>query len=296
MNEIKWINKNCDNLSGKRVVVTGATGGLGREICFFLAHLQADITIACRNKILAEQLIYEIKQKYSSANIDFVELDLNNIKSVKNCINNLKKYKGIDVLINNAGVYNVPVKKMESGFNNIFQINFAYTYYFTKELLYELEKNDDSICITVSSIAYKYSKINEKDIDHSSRKRASKIYGNSKRFLMLSLYELFKNSKVNMSIVHPGITLTNMTSHYPKFINWLIKIGVKLLFANPRKASLNILYGTNHATKYHEWIGPRVFGIWGRPKISKVKSCSIEETNKIFEIAERIYNKINNKK
>lgn len=292
MNIKKWIKNNCQNLYGKKVVLTGATGGIGKEVSFLLSELNAHLILACRNIELAEKLAKEIKMVHQNAKVDFVELDLCNIQSVKNCINNLKKYKGIDILINNAGVYNVPLNKLESGYNNIFEINFVNTYYFTKQLLPELEKKKDAVCITLGSIAHNYAKIDENDIDFSSKRKASLVYGNSKRFLMFSLYELFKDKKVNLSIVHPGITLTNMTSHYHKAINWLVKIGVKLLFPNPKKASLNILYGINHYTVYHEWIGPSLFNIWGKPKIKKLKTCSKKESNIIFQIAEKIYKNI----
>ena len=288
----KWLNKNCHNLKGKRVVVTGATGGLGREICDYLARLEADITLACRNKSLADGLAEDLKTKYPNINVDFVSLDLSRLDSVKSCIEELKKYNGIDILINNAGVYNVPLKTLDSGYNNVFQINFVYTYYLTKQLLSELEKKENSSCITLGSVAHNYSQIDVEDIDFSTRKKSSKIYGNSKRYLMFSLYELFRTSKVNLAIVHPGVTLTNMTNHYPKAINWLVKIGIKLVFPTPKNATRSIIYGTNRATGYHEWIGPSVFNVWGRPKLSKLKTCSETESKQIFELAEKIYNAV----
>ena len=288
----KWLNKNCHNLKGKRVVVTGATGGLGREICDYLARLEADITLACRNKNLADGLAEDLKTKYPNINVDFVALDLSSLDSVKSCIEELKKYNGIDILINNAGVYNVPLKTLDSGYNNVFQINFVYTYYLTKQLLSELEKKENSTCITLGSVAHNYSQIDVEDIDFSTRKKSSKIYGNSKRYLMFSLYELFRTSKVNLAIVHPGVTLTNMTNHYPKAINWLVKIGIKLVFPTPKNATRSIIYGTNRATGYHEWIGPSVFNVWGSPKLSKLKTCSETESKQIFELAEKIYNAV----
>lgn len=291
----KWIKNNCEDLTNKRIVVTGATGGIGRELCFMLAELGADLTLVCRNYQKANQLIIDIKKEYNNIKIDFVELDLFNIKSVKKCINQLKKYNGIDILINNAGVYNIKVEKLDSGFNNIFQTNFLYTYYFTRQLLPELEKKNNSTCITISSIAHNYSKIDELDIDFSNRKKASKIYGNSKRFLMFSLYELFKNSSANLSIVHPGITLTNMTGHYPKIINWFVKFAIKILFPNPKKAALNILFGINNHTANNQWIGPSIFDIWGSPKVKNINTCSIEENEKILQITENLYYNIENK-
>lgn len=292
MNINKWLSKNTTSLKGKRVVITGATGGLGKELCFLLAKLDANITLLVRNEKLANKLKNELQEKYPTCNVDFVMLDLSNMQSVNCAIRKLKEYNGIDVLITNAGVYNVPLKKLETGFNNIFQINFVSPYYMIKELLPELQKKENSKCVVVGSIAHNYSKINEEDVDFSTNKKPSKIYGNSKRFLMFSLYELFKDIKnVSLSIVHPGITLTNMTNHYPKIINWLVKIGIKIIFASPKKAVLNLLLGVYTSCGYHEWIGPRLFNIWGKPKKQSLKTVSENESKKIFEISENIYNK-----
>lgn len=292
MKKNKWLEKNCNSLKGKRVVITGATGGLGEVICFMFAELQADITLACRNENKANTLKSKILATYPDTNIDFVHLDFNTLESVNNCIQALQKYEGIDILINNAGIYNVPLKKLDSGFNNVFQTNFVYPYYLTKKLLPELEKRENSTCIALGSVAHNYSKLDENDIDFSTRTKSSKIYGNSKRFLMFSLFELFKNCKVNLSIVHPGVTLTNMTNHYPKYINWLVKIGIKLVFPSPQKAVRSILYGTCHTPPTHNWIGPRIFNVWGNPHISELKTCDKEESKKIFTLAEQIYNNL----
>ncbi len=292
MNYTKWLSKNCPSVKGKRVVITGATGGLGSEICHYFAKLEANLTIACRNQKLANELISKLKLVQPNTNVDFVKLDLEDIDSVKSCLTFLKKYNGIDIFVNNAGVYNIPLKTLQNGYNNIFTINFVNTYYLTKQLLPELEKKPNSLCITLGSIAHNYSKIDLNDIDFSHRKKPSKIYGNSKRFLMFSFFELFKNSSVKLAIVHPGITLTKMTSHYPKAINWLIKPAVGLLFPNKKKAALCVLYALSHTPAHHEWIGPRLFNVWGKPKITKLKTCKPDEADNITTLAEKIYNDI----
>ncbi len=296
MNIQKWLNKNTNNLKNKRVVITGATGGLGKQLCFYLAYLNANITLAVRSESSANKLISEIKEKYPNANLEFIPLNLESFESVNNFISQIKKYNGIDVLINNAGIYNVPIKKLEHGYNNVFAVNFVYPYYIIKKLLPELEKKENSVCLAVSSIAHNYSKIDLNDIDFSTRKKASKIYGNSKRFLTYSLIELFKNQKVNLSIVHPGITLTNMTNHYPKLINPIVKIGIKLLFPSPQKATLNLVYGIFNPQKDCFWTGPKLFNIWGKPKIKKLKTATKQEQKQIFEFAEEIYCDLNKTK
>ncbi len=290
MNIKKYIQKNCSSLKNKHVVITGATGGLGKEICLMLASLNANITLACRNKSLADSLAATLKQVNPNITVNFIPLNLQDLQSVNNCIKEIKKLNGIDILINNAGVYNVPITKTELGYNNIFQINFVSTYYLTRELMPELQKKQNSTCITLGSIAHNYSKTNLADPDFSTSKKPSKIYGNSKRFLMFSLFELFKNSKVNLAIVHPGVTLTNMTNHYPKAINWLVKIGIKLLFPSPKKATLSVILATNTTPPYLHWIGPGIFNIWGKPKVQKLNTATSEEIDEINKTTEDIYN------
>lgn len=297
MNIKKWLKNNTQSLENKTVVITGATGGIGKELCFYLARLNACLVLACRNEKLALELKGQILQKYPNTLVDFVSIDLGNMQSVNEAIEKIKEYNGIDVLIHNAGVYNVPIKKLDTGFNNIFEINFVSPYYITKQLLPELKKKENSTCMVVGSIAHNYSKINKNDIDFSNQKKPSKIYGNSKRFLMFSLYELFKNEKeVSLSVAHPGITLTNMTNHYPKLINWLVKIGIKLVFPSPKKAVLNLVKGVYTPCGYHEWIGPKFFNIWGGPKKQKLNTCKQTESKLIHTISEEIYNSLHSLK
>lgn len=288
----KWILKNCKDLTDKKVVITGATGGLGKNICMDLASLNATLILACRNKAKADNLKAEILENYPQITVDFVKLDLENFESVENAIEELKKYNGIDILINNAGVYNVPIKQLDSGYNNVFQTNFVYPYYLTKKLLPELEKCKNSTCVIVGSIAHNYSKIDTSDIDFSTRKKQTKIYGNSKRFLMFSMFDLFKNSSVNLSVAHPGVTLTNMTNHYPKAINWLVKIGIKLVFPNPKHAIRGIVKGCFTSPQNYHWITPKLFNIWGNPTIKELTTATKDEIEKINEISHEIYSKI----
>ena len=147
--------------------------------------------------------------------------------------------------------------------------------------------------MVVGSIAHNYSRIDESDVDFSTRKQASKVYGNAKRYLMFSLFELFKNEdRVSLAITHPGITFTNITSHYPKLIFAIIKHPMKVIFMKPRKAALSLLQGVFEETSYHTWIGPRLFDIWGVPSLKKLRTCSIKESEKIASIADAIYKKL----
>lgn len=277
------------DLSNNTIAITGSTGGLGKEICIELAKMGANLILVNRNLQKSEKQACEIKKNYPNTKIDIVIVDLKDIVSVKNAVKELQKFN-FDTLILNAGIYNVPLQKTSTGYNNIFQVNFVSQYYLAKKLL---EKSDLKKVIAVDSVAYKFAKLNIKDIDYGHCKIHSKVYGNSKRFLMCSLFELFKNKKEKeLSLVHPGITLTNMTNHYHKSINWLVKLGVKVLFPKPKKAVKSILYGIENKSQKFDWVGPKIFDIWGKPKLKKIKKITEQERKKIFEVAENIYNDI----
>ena len=277
-----------ENEEKKTIAIIGATGGLGHVICHNLV-LQNDLILLGRSKRKLDELKDELLKINPSAKIDIEIADLNDINSVKNACNNLKKYN-FNTIILNAGIYNVPRSITPWGYDNVFQVNFVSQYFMVKELLPYLRKKQGAKVVAVGSVAYNYSKYDENDFDFRTRKKSSLVYGNSKRFLMFSLYNLFKDEKdVKLCISHPGVTLTNITNHYPKWINWFVKIGIKLLFPSPKKAARSIIYGVDENCNYFEWLGPRIFNVWGRPKKQKIKKIKDKEDEKVFKVAEEIY-------
>lgn len=287
MNYKKWLNKNTESLSGKRVAVTGATGGLGRELCGFLAELQAELLLLNRSEEKTMVLIKELKATYKNLKVEFIPLRLEDKISVENAVKELQK-NCPDVLIHNAGAYSIPRKETDFNVNNIFAINFLAPYYMTELLMPSLRERFARIVI-VGSIAHNYSKTNPNNIDFSTARADSKVYGNAKRHLMLSMYEKLKKEKeVTLSVVHPGITFTNITAHYPKWIFAIIKNPMKIIFMKPRKASLCIVKGIFKECEYGEWIGPRLFGIWGLPKKTRLKTFNKQEAETVFSNAQKL--------
>ncbi len=293
MNYKKWLSKNTKELSGKIVAITGSTGGLGRNICQFLCELNAELVLLDRNEDKSAAQIAELTALYPNAKISFIKTDLLNFDSVKMAFEKLKSMQ-ISYLILNAGIYNVKREKTSLGYDNIFQVNFLMQYYITKELLPTLRATNGKV-IATSSIAHNYSKSDAADIQFLNRKKSSKVYGNSKRYLTYVLFKLFENeSCASLTLAHPGITLTNMTNHYPKAINWLIKIGIKLIFPPAKKASLNIIKAmfVNASKTNSQWVGPAVFNIWGKPKLKNLKTATKDEAQSIFISAEAEYKKL----
>ena len=279
---IKAIKKNQIRLEGKTVAISGSTGGLGREICFYLARMGASIIMLDRSRERAASLISQLNAHFPSLCARHVRLDLEDVDNVK-AVANMLESEGIDYLILNAGAYAIPRHKCSSGYDNVFTINFASPYYLARRLLPTVSARGGRI-VAVGSIAHRYSEIDENDVDFSTRDRASLVYGNAKRHLMFSLFAF-----EGVSVTHPGITQTNITAHYPRLIYAVIKYPMRIIFMRPRKACLSTVCGLFADTCGNEWIGPRIFDVWGLPKKSHLDSCSEDEISLIKERAEKIY-------
>lgn len=286
MNYKKWLSENTCSLKGKTVAISGSTGGIGKELCKFFCSLSADIILIDRNKSRSDALRESLLEEFPNISLKAYYVDLENISAVRELAKALQN-ETIDYLVLNAGAYKIPRRKGENGFENAFNINFVSPYILADALLPKIKARGGKL-IAVGSIAHNYSKIDVNDVDFATRKAPSKIYGNAKRYLMYSLWSL-DEYRDTVNVAHPGIAVTNITSHYPKLIYAIIKYPMKIIFMNPKKASLSILYALFTETKKNEWIGPRIFDVWGLPRKKTLKTCSQEEAEKISELSKEIY-------
>ena len=290
----RWIKTNTESLVGKTVAITGSTGGLGRVLCRHLAQLGADLILLDRNTGRSEAFRDELLCEFPAIGVQCVRMVLDDMGSVRQAVTALRDVR-VDVLIHNAGAYSIPRRICDTGWDNVFQINFVSPYYITRCLLPNLRAVHGKV-VVVGSIAHDYSKTDPADIDFHTRTKASKVYGNAKRFLMFSMFELFRNEReVTLSVTHPGITFTNITAHYPKVVFTLIKHPMKVIFMRPRKACLSVLGGIFQTCEDREWIGPRWFDVWGFPKKKPLDTASEEEIHWIGERAECIAEQFNGK-
>ncbi|MBQ9964139.1 MAG: SDR family NAD(P)-dependent oxidoreductase [Clostridia bacterium] len=274
------------DLCGKTVAITGSTGGIGRELCRLLLAAGARLILLDRSAEKSAALQQMLKAEFPYAELTRIPLVLDDMTSVKAACAQLEELP-IDILIHNAGAYSIPRYITSAGCDNVFQINALAPYYITKYLLPQLRERGGRV-IAVGSIAHRYSKTDPNDVDFATRRASSLVYGNAKRRLMFALYELFREeTNASLAVCHPGITLTNITSHYPKWIFALIKYPMKVIFMSPRTAALSILQGCTEPCRYHEWIGPRWFDIWGLPKKRQLRSCTDAECHVIYEAMEQ---------
>lgn len=284
MNIKKWLSKNTFRLDGKRVAISGSTGGLGKELCGYLASLGAELVLLDRNYTRSLALAGELRNSFPNLKLSHITADMSDMASVRSAADRLVGMN-IDYLILNAGAYSIPRCVCDTGYGNIFQINFISPYYLARRLLPDVESRGGKI-VAVSSIAHNYSRIDEGEVDFASRKSDAKVYGNAKRYLTYSLLALDSTA---VSIAHPGISFTGITNHYPPIIFALIKHPMKIIFPHPRAACLSILAGLFTDCKTGEWIGPTLLDVWGKPRKKPLRTATRTEAERISAIAEKIY-------
>lgn len=286
-----WLQNNTADLSGKWVAITGATGGIGEELCRYLARCGASLILLNRSAERSRRLEQQLKVVTPELSVTHVLVDLEDMTSVRRAAEQLCTLP-VDVFIHNAGAYSIPRRITDTGYDNVFQINFLSPYYLIRTLLPTLRQRNGR-AVVVGSIAHNYGRTDPADVDRSACTAASKVYGNAKRWLMFALYELFQGERAaSLAVTHPGITFTNITAHYPKLIFALIKYPMKVLFMKPKVACLSILQGVFDSTPYHTWIGPRLFGIWGLPKKERLHTCTQQESKQIGKTAQHLWEEL----
>src|SRR5512143_1868891 len=94
-----------NSMQGKRVVITGPTSGIGKEIAIGLGALGAELVLGCRDVAQGEQTAGEISHRTGAKNIDVMHIDASSQQSIRAFVRQYRhQYSRLDVLINNAGL------------------------------------------------------------------------------------------------------------------------------------------------------------------------------------------------
>lgn len=220
----KWTNNNIPDQTGRTVIITGATSGLGKEAAKVLAGKGATVILAVRNEQKGAAVMEEIKNIYPQAILEVRALDLNSLQSVKDFATGvLANVNNLDILINNAGVMACPFAKTEDDFEIQMGVNHLGHFALTGLLMPLLKTTKGSRIVATSSIAHKNGNINFDDLNWESRDyNTNKAYGDSKIANLYFAYELGRKlkGKSNAPLVtaaHPGWTSTELQRHSSLF-------------------------------------------------------------------------------
>lgn len=144
-------------VTGRRIIVTGATNGIGKEIARALVRRGAAVTILARNATKAEATARELADEDGAAATPEVVLaDLSDLASVRTAAAELaRRYDRIDVLVNNAGIHSIPAESSGDGYELMMATNHLGPFLLTNSLLPQLESGTQPRIVVTASEAHR---------------------------------------------------------------------------------------------------------------------------------------------
>lgn len=195
---------NTNILKNKNCLITGATGGIGKEIAIDLANKSCNLFLTSTNSKKLEQLKRQLKTTNNKIKIESIHLDLNlknNIDSLIECVN--KKFSHLDIIINSAGIFAIkPIKDSTlSDFENIMNLNVRLPFILSKEFSKNMVKKKWGRIIFIGSSS-----------SYTGFENGS-VYCTSKHAILglsRSLNAELKKKNVRVMCISPSSTQTNM--------------------------------------------------------------------------------------
>lgn len=198
------------SMKGKRVLITGPTSGVGKEMALQLAALGAELILGCRDVKKGNQVAAEITRKFDSAKVAVMQVDTSSQESIREFAREFRrKYRRLDVLINNAALNRGTLPKVDSvdGIELTFATNVVGYFLLTQELLDLLKKSAPARIINVASTYA--SDLDLDDLQFDRRKFESfKAYAQSKacdRLLTGALARRLEGTGVTVNAMTPGL-------------------------------------------------------------------------------------------
>jgi NAD(P)-dependent dehydrogenase (short-subunit alcohol dehydrogenase family) len=217
-----WTVAQMPRLDGRRAVVTGANSGIGYPAALELARHGAAVVVASRSPEKGLAAVERIRHEAPGAQVEFRELDLASLASVRAfAARELEEAGRLDLLINNAGVM-TPPKRLATveGFELQFGTNVLGHFALTGLLLPAMERAatgdaDGPRIVTVASIAHKQGTIHFDDLQFHGGYSPMEAYRQSKLANLMFAMELEKRlrargSQIMSLAVHPGVAQTNL--------------------------------------------------------------------------------------
>lgn len=300
---VRWIEDHVPNLTGKRVVITGANSGLGFEATAILAGKGAEVVLAVRDLARGQRAIAEIGARVPGARLRAMALDLASLASVRRFADAfLSGHDRLDILINNAGVMAIPRRLTADRFEMQFGVNHLGHFALTGLLLPLLLKTPAARVVTVSSGAHVLGRINFDDLHGERRYQPWAAYAQSKLANLLFAYELQRRLAAAGSgtisvAAHPGYAATNLQRVGPEMSGsklgmWLMAASNRLLAQSAAMGALPEVYAaTSPRVQGGDYIGPDgPLGQRGFPKKvrSSPRSYDLDAAARLWAVSEKL--------
>lgn len=209
-------------MEGKLCLVTGGTSGIGKEIAAGLAGMGSSVVLVGRSKSKCEEATLEITRRAAGnkASISYLLADLSSQSSIRTMAQTFHdRHQRLDVLVNNAGIFNARHEMTDDGMERTFAVNHLAPFLLTGLLMDRLLASGNARIVTTSSIGHRGVSIDFGDL-HFRRRRYSgfEAYRKSKLANILFTRELarrLKDSSATANCFHPGGVRTSLAGGNP---------------------------------------------------------------------------------
>jgi NAD(P)-dependent dehydrogenase (short-subunit alcohol dehydrogenase family) len=275
----RWNVADIPDQNGRTVLVTGANSGLGLRTAEGLAAKGANVLLGCRDPGRGEAARSAVAALATGPAPELVPLDLADLASVRDAAATVAgAVDRLDVLVNNAGVMAVPLRRTADGFELQFATNHLGHFALTGLLLPVLLRTAGPRVVTVSSNGHRMGRNDWSDPNWERRRYLKWLaYGQSKLANLLFTRELARRAlKEGSSLVavaaHPGNSATNLLpastdASGRRLVGQMMNWSNRLIAQSDAAGALPQLYAaTMPDVVPGEYFGPdRFFQLRGHP-------------------------------
>lgn len=283
----KWTAADLPDLSGRTIVVTGASSGLGAVTARELARAGAHVVLAVRDVAKGERVAERFTGSWEVRRLDLASLE------------SVRAFAGgwtgdLDILINNAGIMAVPQGKTADGFELQFGTNHLGHFALSNLLLSHVADR----VVTVSSGAHRIGRMHLDDLNWEHRRYDRwRVYGQTKLSNLLFTRELQRRlaeagSAVRAVAAHPGYASTHLQDHTGSRVqHGLMAVSNRLLAQRDEMGALPTLYAATQDIPGDAFVGPDGFMEQrGHPKLAgRAKTAQNDEhARRLWELSEEL--------
>jgi retinol dehydrogenase 12 len=231
------------DMTGKRVLITGATAGIGKETARQLRAMGADVIIVGRSREKTVGVREELEASPGSGKLDHFIADLSSMDDVRRLADEFTaKYDALNVLVNNAGAVNMSRQTTRDGLELTFAMNHLAYFLLAQLLVPALERGAPARIVNVASEAHRSGPLDFDDLQSEKSYSAFRVYGRSKLANILFTREFARRldpEKITVNSLHPGVVASNFMAK-PGIWGVLGKIASVFMISNQSGASTSV--------------------------------------------------------
>jgi len=197
----------------KTILITGSTDGIGMQTALELAQMGNEVIVHGKNKNRGREVVDNIKRLSNNDAVHYLNADFTDFNEIRKLADAIKSsFTKLDVLINNAGIFENRKTILSNGLEKTFMVNHVASFALTLQLLDMLKASEKGRIVNVSSMA-QAGTIDFDNLNGEKYYDDYNAYALSKLENILFTYKLareLKNTRMTTNCLHPGVISTKL--------------------------------------------------------------------------------------